>query len=194
MRDRYAGIIENDIVDSIDGVSVSFWVQGCPHRCPGCHNKIAWDFDSGLSLPSNINDIIIDKLTLNGFSRNFSILGGEPLCNENIELVKSLIMYVKNLSPKSKIIVWTGYTLDELVSRKNDPNTEYILETVDYLIDGRYDETRRDTVHLSLRGSSNQRVLKRIEPSVIDKVVGKKYKYEDVSDEMDDKLSPIFSQ
>lgn len=29
---RYAGIIENDMVDG-EGFCVSFWAQGCPHRC-----------------------------------------------------------------------------------------------------------------------------------------------------------------
>ena len=35
--DRYAGLMKNDFADG-DGVCVSFWTQGCPHRCPGCHN------------------------------------------------------------------------------------------------------------------------------------------------------------
>ena len=33
---RYAKINKNDIVNG-KGVSVSFWSQGCPHRCEGCH-------------------------------------------------------------------------------------------------------------------------------------------------------------
>ena len=43
---RYADLKENDIVDG-KGVSVSLWMQGCPHRCPGCHNPHTHDFDGG---------------------------------------------------------------------------------------------------------------------------------------------------
>jgi len=34
---KYAGLMENDFSDG-SGVCVSLWTQGCPHRCPGCHN------------------------------------------------------------------------------------------------------------------------------------------------------------
>ena len=34
---KYAQINKNDFCNGV-GVSVSFWVQGCPHRCEGCHN------------------------------------------------------------------------------------------------------------------------------------------------------------
>ena len=44
---KYAGIINNDVVNG-KGVCVSFWSQGCPHRCPGCHNPQTWDFDKGI--------------------------------------------------------------------------------------------------------------------------------------------------
>ena len=44
---RLAGIIENDIVDCDEGVCVSMWAVGCPHRCKGCHNQLYWDYNSG---------------------------------------------------------------------------------------------------------------------------------------------------
>ena len=37
---RYAGLIKNDL-SAAPGVCVSFFVQGCPLRCPGCHNPEA---------------------------------------------------------------------------------------------------------------------------------------------------------
>ena len=47
---RYAGLIENDIVDSDDGICVSLWMQGCPHHCKGCHNPETWDFNGGIEI------------------------------------------------------------------------------------------------------------------------------------------------
>ena len=40
---RLANIIDFDISDSCDGVSISLWTAGCPHKCPGCHNSRLWD-------------------------------------------------------------------------------------------------------------------------------------------------------
>ena len=59
---RFAGLMLNDISDGIDGISVSLWTQGCPHRCVGCHNPQTWDFDGGEKVPDNINEIA-DLLT-----------------------------------------------------------------------------------------------------------------------------------
>jgi anaerobic ribonucleoside-triphosphate reductase activating protein len=43
---KYSGLILNDM-SAAPGVCVSFFAQGCPHRCPGCHNPEAWEFDGG---------------------------------------------------------------------------------------------------------------------------------------------------
>ena len=43
---RYHTIIENDISNG-SKFHVSFWVQGCPHRCKGCFNPETWDFTTG---------------------------------------------------------------------------------------------------------------------------------------------------
>ena len=43
---KYAGIQENDFING-EGVCVSFWTQGCPHRCEGCHNPDLWNFNKG---------------------------------------------------------------------------------------------------------------------------------------------------
>ena len=43
---RYAGIIKNDF-SAAPGVCVSFFTQGCPHHCEGCHNPETWDPEGG---------------------------------------------------------------------------------------------------------------------------------------------------
>ena len=50
---RYNAIIENDITNG-EGVCVSFFVQGCPHKCPGCFNPETWDFTGGREYTSDI--------------------------------------------------------------------------------------------------------------------------------------------
>ena len=43
---RIAGINKNDFA-AAPGVSVTVYVQGCPHRCEGCHNPETWNFEDG---------------------------------------------------------------------------------------------------------------------------------------------------
>ena len=154
---KYAGLMENDIVDG-EGICVSLWVQGCPHHCPGCHNPETWDFDGGYEVPDDIRGKIVKAISANDITRNFSILGGEPLCEENLDFVLNIITSVRTAYPNIKIYVWTGYTFEELINQQN-PKVLTILKQINYLIDGPYKEELRDTT-LPLRGSSNQNIIK----------------------------------
>lgn len=153
---QYSGLILNDIT-AAPGLCVSFFVQGCPHRCPGCHNPETWDFDGGKEFTSGTLDSIINGLTAQGIQRNLCIMGGEPLCTENAFLTFLVIKEVKDKVPEAKIYVWTGYTLEQLNSAAH-PRVKDILEMADVLIDGPYIEQERD-ITLSMRGSRNQRVI-----------------------------------
>ena len=81
---------------------------------------------------------VIDALTANGVERSLSILGGEPLCEENVFLTLLLIKTVKERLPNTKIYIWTGYYYDELIKRTSDSHLKAILDYADYLIDGPY--------------------------------------------------------
>ena len=153
---RYAGLLTNDFANGT-GTCVSFWTQGCPHKCKGCQNPETWDFFSGKELPPDIRGQIIKAISANGIIRNFSVLGGEPLCEENLELVDNIVSSVRIAYPHIKIFIWTGYTLEEL-KEKNNIHINNILQHIDILIDGPFIQEQRD-ITLHLRGSSNQRIL-----------------------------------
>ena len=152
---RYAGIIKNDF-SAAPGTSVTFFTQGCPHKCEGCHNPETWDFEGGEEVTHDTILDVIDAITANGLHRNLCIMGGEPLCSENLFLTNLIINSVKEKLPDTKIYLWTGYYLEDLDLNNN--RIKSILEQVDCLIDGPYDKTKRD-VTLFMRGSSNQRIL-----------------------------------
>lgn len=157
---KYAKIKFNDIVDG-EGICVSFWTQGCPFRCPGCHNPDTWDFNGGVEIPSDIKGQIIKAISANGVQRNFSVLGGEPLCEENLDLVHSLIMAVRIAYPEIKIFVWSGFVIETLKKRaETNEKLADILKNIDVLIDGPFIQEERN-ITLKFRGSSNQRVLYR---------------------------------
>lgn len=153
---KYAGLNTNDFANG-KGICVSYFTQGCPHHCPGCFNPETWDFDGGKDIPDNIRGQIIKAICANGITRNFSVLGGEPLCDENIEEVENIILGVRTAFPNIKIFVWTGYTLEQLILRNNE-HINNILKYIDVLIDGPFIESQKDLT-LELRGSKNQRIL-----------------------------------
>lgn len=147
---RIADIKANDIIDG-EGVCVSIWFQGCPHRCKGCHNPETWNYEGGTLYGQDMLVFEILKLIeKNGIQRNLSLLGGEPLCPENIEFVEYLTKVVRHVYPDIKIYCWTGYELEQI-------NLKY-LKYIDVLIDGKFEIDKRD-VTLKLRGSSNQRII-----------------------------------
>ena len=153
---RYAGIIENDVVNG-EGICLSYWTQGCPHKCDGCHNPETWNFNCGKEdSKENILNKILTLLNKNNIHRNLSILGGEPLCDENIDFTMEILKQVKQKYPNIKTFVWTGYTYEELCKLYKN----IIFDNIDVLIDGKYDKNQRD-ITLKLRGSKNQRVLRK---------------------------------
>lgn len=153
---RYSGLIPNDIA-AAPGLCLSFFVQGCPHRCKNCHNPETWDFDGGLEFTTETLNAIIEGLTAQGINRTFCLMGGEPLCPENLFLSYLIITTIKEKLPNIPIYVWTGYTYEELL-HSNDPKVKGILDTIDCLIDGPYIDELRDLT-LEMRGSSNQNII-----------------------------------
>ena len=145
---KYAGIIKNDFA-AAPGICVSFWTQGCPHHCPGCHNGKEFTNDT-------LNDLLC-ALTKNNVHRNLSILGGEPLCDENLFLTELVCREVLKVQPDTKIYIWTGYTYEELCARNNS-RLDSILSMTYCLIDGPFIQEKRD-ITLKMRGSPNQRII-----------------------------------
>lgn len=153
---RYAGIIKDDIAAG-KKVNLTFFVQGCPLRCKGCHNPEAWDFEGGKEFTNDTLQEILQGLNANGVERNFSVMGGEPLCDENLFLTDLIISTVREHYPNITIYVWTGYLFENL-EMINKPHLKHILELTDYLIDGPFIQEERD-ITLEMRGSHNQRII-----------------------------------
>ena len=136
-----------------EGICVSLWTQGCPHKCKGCHNPETWDWNGGIDVPNNIEEEIIEAIRANGVQRNFSVLGGEPLTEANQSFVRKVLIAVRAAYPDIKIFLWTGYVYERLTDAQKE-----IINLCDVLIDGPYIDRLRD-ITLHLRGSSNQRVI-----------------------------------
>jgi len=153
---RIAGINENDMVNG-EGVSVSLFLQGCPFHCKGCHNPETWDPEGGNAwFEENLIKHIKELIAANGIQRNLSILGGEPLDTpDKLNFLEKLIFSVKNKYPNIIICLWTGYNYEYLQTRWD---MNFILNNIDYLIDGPFKIKERD-ITLKWRGSRNQRII-----------------------------------
>ena len=149
---RFSKIKDNDIANGI-GITMSIWTQGCPHHCGGCFNKETWDFNSGNEFTNDDLNYIISNIDSFNVKRNLSILGGEPLCPENVEGVINLCREFKKVYPDKLIYLWTGYTIEEFNKLQKQ-----VLEYVDFIIDGKFEEAKKN-LNLHLRGSSNQRIF-----------------------------------
>ena len=138
-------------------------MQGCHFHCINCFNQETWDFDGGKEWTQEIEDEFINLILSNPYIDRVSILGGEPLCNENIITIFNLIKTIKLNFPKKKVWCYTGYTWEQIFNECQLDNIYYMfrqdaVKMIDVLVDGRYVDEFRDLT-LAFRGSSNQRVI-----------------------------------
>lgn len=150
---KMAGFYDESMSNGIGWRAVLF-VSGCPHNCPGCHNKIAQDYNYGEEFDQKA---IINRIKENSILKGVTISGGEPLCKENIKDVNDFIEALKKEKPELNIWCYSGYTFEELKNRK-DEITDITLNNIDVLVDGRYVESRKNP-EIRFRGSDNQRII-----------------------------------
>ena len=143
---RYAGIIYDDTA-AAPGLCLSFYTQGCDIHCPGCHNPQTWDFDGGHEFTAATLDEIIEGIKRNGIERNFCVLGGEPCARQNQFLVAMIIQTVRQTYPNIKIWLWSGHDIKSLINYgMTHPHLAIILQNVDAIVAGPYEEDKRDII------------------------------------------------
>lgn len=145
---RYALMRKFDISNG-RGIGISLFVQGCPFHCKDCFNPETWDFGGGKEWTDEDLDRFID-LSDKSYIQRISILGGEPLCQENIDEVCNICKAVKQNNPDIVIWVYTGDNFENI-------NHE-VLKYIDVLVDGRFVSEKKD-FNLKFKGSSNQRII-----------------------------------
>lgn len=156
----YYGNIKNCDIANGEGVRVSIFVSGCTNHCKNCFQPETWDFNYGKIYTKDTENELL-RLLEPGYINGLSVLGGEPLEPANQPDVLKLIKRVKEEYPKKDIWVFSGFTFEELKTDGSYPRTQYtdeLLESIDVLVDGRFDQSLYD-ISLRFRGSSNQRLI-----------------------------------
>ena len=156
---NYATIKNCDISNG-PGVRVSLFVSGCTHRCPGCFNEVAWDFQYGQPFTQETIDTILKMLEPNHI-KGLTLLGGEPFEPQNQPAIVELLRQVKAKYPDKSIWAFSGYLFDKdiLAGRLGDPEiTREYLSYLDVLVDGPFVMAKKN-LSLRFRGSENQRLI-----------------------------------
>lgn len=139
-------LIKNSRVNG-PGDRFVIWTQGCRKMCKNCYNPETWSHYKNNLI--TIEEIIKEIKDSN--ATGVTISGGDPF--EQPREIFSLLEKISLLDLKDGVIVFTGYTIEEI---KTIPQLESCLKYIDVLIDGRYvDELR---ISSGLFGSSNQNV------------------------------------
>ena len=146
---NYAGIKKVDIANG-PGVRVSLFVSGCRNHCPRCFNPETWDFSYGEPFTEKTEEELIKALRPS-WIQGLSILGGDPMEQENQTALLPLLRRVKEELPEKDIWLYTGYRLESVSSSP-------LLKLVDVVVDGPFIEADKD-ISLAFRGSRNQRII-----------------------------------
>lgn len=144
---RYASIRNLDISNGAN-IGVALFVQGCdrnPH-CKNCFNSETWDFNGGKEWTEKTKNKFMELID-RPYIKRISIFGGEPLAEQNLDDVLSLIKEIRekypisqnhnseNIGksrvledenskeirisfPKKSIWLYTGYELSEIIKQE----------------------------------------------------------------------------
>ena len=153
---NYATIKNCDIANG-PGVRVSLFVSGCTHRCPGCFNEVAWDFDYGQPFTEETIESILNMLRP-AHIRGLTLLGGEPFEPQNQPGIVELLRRVKRELPDKSIWAFSGYLFDKDILSGRLGDTREYLSYLDVLVDGPFVQAKKN-LSLRFRGSENQRLI-----------------------------------
>ena len=70
-----AGIIHEDGANG-PGLRCTIFVQGCDHKCKGCHSAHTWKFGAGTDMSV---DELVDECNKNPLETGITLSGGDPV-------------------------------------------------------------------------------------------------------------------
>ena len=146
---RIANTVSDSIVDG-PGIRFVVFTQGCPHRCPGCHNPATHDPAGGYA---GDTETLLREFRKNPLLAGVTLSGGEPFCQAAECAALARIARERGLN----VWAYTGYTYERLLAGEV-PDALALLEQVDVLVDGPFVEAEKSYAAL-FRGSTNQRLI-----------------------------------
>ena len=149
------------------GIGVALFVQGCHFHCKNCFNSDTWDFSGGKEWTKETKENFLSLMNKPQIKR-VSILGGEPLAEENLDSVLDLVNETRLIFPEKTIWLYSGYIWEEIFDATEGITTQnlnvnrlirqQIIKQCDIMIDGKFIDSQKD-LSLKWRGSKNQRCI-----------------------------------
>lgn len=149
MRFQLSGMVNDSIVDG-PGLRLAVFMQGCPYRCPGCHNPQTHDVSGGQT--ADTQDVLA-KLKSNPLLDGLTLSGGEPL----VQPQAAAVMAEQARGLGLNVWCYTGSTFEEIIKTK-DEAVNRLLSLLSVLVDGPFIEAQK-SLDVAWRGSSNQRLI-----------------------------------
>lgn len=115
------------------GRRLVLWLQGCTLACKGCFNKHLWPHHPNKLLETkDLSDFLLAKIKEYD-CEGLTLSGGEPF-----QQAKASGLLVEKIKDENyTVVIYTGYTHNELKNSNND-YVKRLLEFTDILISGRY--------------------------------------------------------
>lgn len=160
---NYAKIKHFDIANG-EGVRISLFVSGCKFNCKNCFNKEAQNYNYGYPYTEATKQEII-TLVKNPNIDGLSILGGDPLWQneKDLLLLTDLVKEIKKIN--KTVWIWSGFTWETIFPNEDfkqlsklQKNRQILISNCDIFVDGQFEEENKNLM-LKWRGSSNQRVI-----------------------------------
>ena len=153
---NYSQLIACDTANG-EGVRTSLFVSGCTNYCPGCFNQEAQDFNYGKLYTQDTENILLDCVK-QPYISGLSILGGDPLCQDDMGLITLNFLAHKVHSLGKTVWLWTGFKWEDFNFTDNFSLQSLLLSACDVVVDGPFIEAEKD-LSLAFRGSRNQRII-----------------------------------
>ena len=153
---NYSQLITCDTANG-EGVRTSLFVSGCTNHCPGCFNQEAQDFNYGELYTQDTENILLDCVK-QPYISGLSILGGDPLCQDDMGLITLNFLAHKVHSLGKTVWLWTGFKWEDFNFTNNFSLQSLLLSACDVVVDGPFIEAEKDLT-LAFRGSRNQRII-----------------------------------
>lgn len=134
------------------GQRAAVFVKGCSLACLGCQNRHLWPHSGGQMMKAE--EVAYELLRMN--DKAITISGGEPF--QQADALAELVTTLRRISPSVHIMIYSGYTFEELIDLLPSHLFAAIFSRIDVLVDGRFVK-ELDSSMMQYRGSANQRPI-----------------------------------
>ena len=158
---HYGNIKKFDVANG-EGIRTTLFVSGCTNRCKNCFQPETWAFDYGEPFTDEVAEEVLATFEIPSV-KGLTVLGGEPMEPSNQRALLPFLEEFKRRYPGKNLWLFTGNLYEELTGALGEhPKcievTARILELVDILVDGRFEEDKKQ-LGIRFRGSTNQRII-----------------------------------